>query len=498
MCRKFLAVGVFCVLFFYLLLLTRITPTILGTKPPEQTPRENPKTAKTVNYGFPSLDSCLKPPEWWKKLNKKDPRKYPIFELSQDYPAEAPSPRCPDEECRWQKLDFRTQSKEYLFEVLKYAFEGNLEIDWRVQENPVRKWYHAPWMHTSKYGREFIHGLTKERHLCKAELLAETKVPCPDKERTIESWAVGIYNERGAYYIGKVWEEMLKDKPNAANFPAEGFPEGTVSFKLLFTEGGKEHDAHFLDNSFEWRIDNKRANINDLKADECILPEGINPKCIGVVRLLQIDVAVRDNRSPTGWVFGTFVYNAKAPAFYDYKFSPTLTAAEKENLRRWLKLEFVGLMYGNDEKVKLGGKLTESIINREIKVPQKLGCGGRLNGLVDTPVSSCMSCHALAETEANLKLDKMPYDQIAAGCNDEKLSVWFRNINPRSEDLIVKTFTKPEQGRRIVSLDYSLQLREGIMRFCEQNKSKCGLSEKNPAKVFTVTRSGIEDSDESP
>lgn len=27
------------------------------------------------------------------------------------------------------------------------------------------------------------------------------------------------------------------------------------------------------------------------------------------VRLLQVDFAVRDTRSPTGWVFGTFMYN---------------------------------------------------------------------------------------------------------------------------------------------------------------------------------------------
>ena len=32
-------------------------------------------------------------------------------------------------------------------EVLHYAFEGNLEKDFRVQENAVRKWFHAPWLH---------------------------------------------------------------------------------------------------------------------------------------------------------------------------------------------------------------------------------------------------------------------------------------------------------------------------------------------------------------
>lgn len=31
------------------------------------------------------------------------------------------------------------------------------------------------------------------------------------------------------------------------------------------------------------------------------------------LRLLQVDFAVRDNRAPIGWVFGTFIYTGNKP-----------------------------------------------------------------------------------------------------------------------------------------------------------------------------------------
>src|SRR5688572_1903467 len=84
----------------------------------------------------------------------------PEFRLSQDYPTSdpglGPAP--------WKKFNFRTQSKQYLDAVLDYALEGNIDVDFRGQDNPVRKWYHAPWMHSNRRsGREFIHGMTRER-----------------------------------------------------------------------------------------------------------------------------------------------------------------------------------------------------------------------------------------------------------------------------------------------------------------------------------------------
>ncbi|MDQ3800281.1 MAG: hypothetical protein M3384_12575 [Acidobacteriota bacterium] len=429
---------------------------------------------KTANYNFPDLADQYKPPSWWEKLNERDARRFSIFRLSQDFAAELVSPESCAEMIRplWENLDFRTESKEYMTEILRYAFEGNLEIDWRVQNNAARKWVHAPWMHAGKYGREFIRGLTKERKTCRAELLGSREECTPD-ERKYQSWAIAFYNSRGAFYLGKVWEEMTRSEaPDAKNFPAEGFPAGSVSLKLIFTQADAAV-APYLENSVEWLADTKRARANGFTADECLTAAGEHntDRCFDTLRLLQIDVAARDDRSPTGWVFGTFTYNKDARPIFDYAFPSNLNAAETENLQRWLKLEFVGLMFGNDEGVVPGGRLSESVINAQNPVTPHLGCGGRLNGMIDAPASSCFSCHAMAEAPRRLGVQPMPYDEMK--CREDEMNKWFRTIDPRDEDATRRTFTASQPGEEIVSLDYSLQLREGIMRYCEANPQKC-------------------------
>gem|GEM_PF-1124139 len=429
---------------------------------------------KTVNYSFPDLAAENQPPSWWRALNESDPRKFPIFKLSQDFAAELAPESCADGVRLWENLDFKTQSKQYMTEALKYAFEGNLEVDWRVEDNVVRRWVHAPWMHAG--GREFMRGLTKERHVCREELLGIDEECAPDAPK-YRSWAIAVYNSRGAYYAGKVWEEILKSEiPGAKNFPPEGFPAGSVSLKLIFTEADAQV-APYLENSVEWLADTKRARASALTADECLTAGEPNSHCFDKLRLLQIDVAARDDRSPTGWVFGAFTYNKDAAPIFDYPFPANLRQAEKENLQRWLRLEFVGLMFGNDEGVRLGGNLRESVINRQNPLLQRLGCGGRLNGTTDAPTASCLSCHSMAEAPKNLVIEPMPY--LDMKCREDEMAKWFRTLNPRDADLTKRTFTKPDFNREIVSLDYSLQLREGIMRYCEENKQKCGARDKN-------------------
>ncbi|HEX8247189.1 MAG TPA: hypothetical protein VF599_03310 [Pyrinomonadaceae bacterium] len=427
---------------------------------------------KTVNYHFPDLAAEYQPPSWWEKLNEKDARKFSIFKLSQDFPVELISESCADGIRLWENFDFKTQSREYMTEILKYAFEGNLEIQWRVQDNAARKWVHAPWMHAGKYGREFARGLTQERKTCRAELLGSREECAPDAPK-YQSWAIAFYNSRGAFYLGKVWEEMTRSEtPSAKNFPAEGFPAGSISLKLIFTQADASV-APFLENSAEWLADTKRARASGFSGGECLTASAPDAKCFDKLRLLQIDVAARDDRAPNGWVFGTFTYNKDAKPIFDYPFASNLQAAEKENLQRWLKLEFVGLMFGNDVGVKLGGNLSESLINRQNPVTPHLGCGGRLNGMIDAPASSCFSCHSMAETPRNLAIEAMPYNDLK--CRDDEMLKWFKTVDPRAADSAGRTFTKSSFAREIFSLDYSLQLREGIMRYCKENRQKCGL-----------------------
>ena len=159
-----------------------------------------------------------------------------VFKLSQDYPITS----SPTENYPWLQIDFKTAPKEYMDAVLQYVYEGNIDVDWRIQDNPVRKWYHAPWMHWGSRGREFIHGLTRERSSRPREL-------SPTQTTRFQNWAVGFYNPPGGYQIGQVWKDTSNPNPTKAIFP-----EGTVTAKLLFTAATTD-EVPYLENAFEWQ-----------------------------------------------------------------------------------------------------------------------------------------------------------------------------------------------------------------------------------------------------
>lgn len=462
--------------------------------------------AQTVPY--PSYHNNYGPPQWWCRENKINEKDYPIFQLSQDYPDsydEYIKSVCAEKNCPWKKFSFKRNQIDYLKEVIKYAFEGNLEVDWVVQKNSKgRKWFHAPYMHLDivsprtqpadrskpevieeKIAREFIHGLTMERPGCLSELNYKVgnkscAFPPTDPNESFQSWAISFYNERGASYIKKVWDEVTKSTSHdPQNFPKNGFPDGTVAIKLLFTQATPEK-IQYLEGSVEWEADTadfikdggfektKRVKEEKLSKEDC---EKDREKCFTKLRLLQIDVAVRDDRqdkekSPTGWVFATFTYDKDAKSFIEYK------SEEEDQKNAWLRITPLGLMFGNDPKAGIGSKIKESLLNTGLKIPQHYGCGDpqnplkrRLNGPVDNPASSCISCHAQAETPKDLNISKVPYGEMKCKGNSD-IAEWFRNINPRSSQPNIQTFTAPTQNKSMFSLDYSLQLREGIRRYC--------------------------------
>jgi hypothetical protein len=369
-------------------------------------------------------------PAWW-------PQK-PRFVLSQDYPQTLPPP----ENYPWKAIDFRTRGFDYLRAVLAYVYEGNLPVPgqagWEVQRNSVRKWYHAPWMHHDRNGREFIRGLTRERTSPEGELWADPPSP------VVQNWAVGFYNDRGGYIVGQMWKDPNAPDPRKVT----NFPDGTVGAKLLFTRATAT-DVPYLKGAFSWQ-----ANIH--RNIECRRPiPDDSPLCereVQTVRLLQIDIAVRDDRpenpSPTNWVFGTFVYDGNAPG-----------------ATPWERMVPVGIMWGNDpnvtpDMVRGGYQLRESVINRAKLPPQHLGCAGRLNGPVDNPVSSCLSCHGLAQYPAK--------PVVPSACDGSTASLaFFENLN-----------TASPRDPNVMWMDYSLQLSQGFVNFCEVNRSYplCGLA----------------------
>jgi len=339
----------------------------------------------------------------------------PVFKLSQQYPATLPDLE-PATNRPWTQFDFTKpdDAPQYLRAVLNYCLEGNTANSFAdVGANSVRPWYHAPWLHTTSSGREFIHGMTKERPSRPGELGAAQTSPH-------DNWAVGFYNARGGFTLGQVWKDPAHPDPRLANFPSD-----TVSCKLLFTTTPVS-EAPFLDGSFEWEGDINRSS-----------GAGPRPK----VRLLQVDVAVKDTRASatTGWVFGTFQYEK----------------ASSPSTNWWEHLVPVGLMWGSDvDSLSANQPTKQEWINTSRGQKLHLGRGNLvLNGPIDNPQGSCSACHGFAQiARVNNPSPRIP-SIPGQNASSTQLNRYFTNI---------KAFTPLSAD--YVSVDYSLQLQLGIAR----------------------------------
>jgi hypothetical protein len=314
--------------------------------------------------------------------------------------------------------------------VRKSIATSNLEVDFEVQKNAKRSWFHAPWLHLGANGREFVRGLTRERSSRPFEL-------APTQSQQYRNYAVEFYDERGGYTIGRVWQNPTEPVSNLASFP-----EGTATFKLLFTTA-PDSAVPFLAISPEWVADIDRAST----AQQVLATK---------VRLLQIDVAVKDHRSlKGGWVFGTFHYDAAV-----------------SDANPWLRLRPLSLMWGDDPShtptdFAAGKRPSEGWVNASSPVvtyranppvgatpPSTLGWAGRANGPVDNPSSSCISCHGTAQIPASSPMTPPP------GSTEAQKLRWFRNT---------KVGEPFDAGS--VSLDFSLQLGVGIQNLQEYQAS---------------------------
>lgn len=279
------------------------------------------------------------------------------FKAKFDFPTQLPNaPNLP-----WKGINFKTEPERYIKALLEYGIKDNAapDVDWRIEDNKRSQWCHAPWFHAA---RERIRGMTRERGSRVKELHAL-------QATAARNWAVGFYNEIGCYALGTVWRDPAF--PKTKGF---AFPDGAYSIKLLFTTASPR-EVPYLTGSKIWN-----AAIED---DGSAVP----------MRLLQVDVAVRDAEANpfTGWVFGTFIYDAYAPG---------------ETV--WEKLVPVGLMWGNDPtltsftyeergQVPQEGWLNPSVASKFFHLPRhNLGLHGRVNGPVDNFKAACLGCHGRA------------------------------------------------------------------------------------------------------
>ena len=354
------------------------------------------------------------------------------FRLSQSFPSTPPTTGVEP----WLKHDFKKPqgASSYLQSVLDYVAEGMAEVDWRAERNTKRSWYHVPWMTAGAHPREFLRGMTEERPVRGPELGLKRGV-------TIQNWAVGFYNAIGGYTIGQVWAA------EAPNLSKAQFPIGTVVAKILFSDVVADDFSDGVD-----LLAGAPAVDVNLKV------RGKIEKKIQRMRLMQIDVAVRDQRTgTTGWVFGTFAYDKDA-----------------NETDPWRRMKPVGLMWGNDPQLKEGAKPIETIVDAQAPVYARnhLGMGGRMNGPVDNPVSSCLSCHSTAQYPNR---SPMSWDSARLGNTCDTYSErmqWFRNLKPseafgeiESTTCTLMAGTSGSSQTGGTSLDYSLQLAVGVLTY---------------------------------
>jgi hypothetical protein len=380
----------------------------------------------------------------------------PLFVLSQDYPTQLPTTRP-----AFLSSDFKADWKGYMMKVRDYCFEGNTDVDFRVEHNKTRGWFHIPWQDYGPQGREGIHGLTKEAQVQKQQLASsQTYV----NGQTV---AVGFFNDLGGYTIGQVWADHSNPDPSKSSRP-NGFPVGTVIFKLLFVDVPPAQ-VPSLANPKLWQ-----AYVDPCYKAPCNPPAG-DDRVLKQVALIQMDIAVRtdDKQAPTGWLFGTFQYNGKL-----------------NRPDAWENLVPVGLMWGNDpnvnantytqtsfttppDKTKINPRLKETVINDDPNElpPTHLGWDGRLNGPVDNPISSCMSCHMTAQFPSDAPLNPSFQSKYAYTYKPKGNAYWmrwFQNIDCTVPFGNYVAGGVPEPGLNTLSTDFSLQLAISITNFCDE------------------------------
>ncbi len=346
----------------------------------------------------------------------------PFFELSQDYPSGAVSTDLP-----WEAFDFTDpdQADDYLYALRDYSFEGMIEADFVPSANSVRDWYHVPMMNFDRGARDMVHGVTKERTLPPGEI---------GLVNYVSNYAVGFYNAIGAETFGRVFAD-----PGAPDISDTTFANGAMVFKILFTtavpDDFEDSSNYILEGAPAWEV---AVGKNELTT----------------IRLLQMDVAVRDDRAkPSGWVFGTFAFEASAT-------DPVA----------WNRLRPVGLAWGDDPgytpaNQAAGDPLLEGIVSAQIPkyAAGHLGWAGRVNGPVDNPASSCISCHGTAQYPVEaIMLPTSACDTI------EKKLYYFRNLELGEPFGGVNDACEPfDYEGKLTSLDFSLQMQVALQNMLD-------------------------------
>lgn len=401
-------------------------------------------------------DSTDTPPAGWKG---------PRFKLSHDYPKQMPVCEAP-----WLKRQVSFSAvnpnwdewRAYVQDIVDYVKEGqdpNLpdDVGWRLRVNDETRWFHVPWMaHDGQRGREFVHGLTNELSTALStfhegrgsgkEHIFGARLASTGVDPMFETWSIGMYNPCGGWAIGQVFPatgvpsvETTEDgRILATGMP---FPQGTLVIKILNTTADAA-SVGYLKWSTDWQA-NGHVQYGPESYSTC-------DRRVRKVHLIQIDLAVVDERSPTRWVYSTLVYDGNLPG--------------KSVLDRVTPL---GVQWGNDSHTFPAVTRADSVpltqtVLAPVELPEHYGCEKRLAGAVDQANSSCVSCHigAYAAPPPYLNIQSVTIPAIFSFpglCSDHNAAneAYFSNYRYPQP---FPTADKPSPFATAIPLDSSLQL----------------------------------------
>ena len=259
-----------------------------------------------------------------------------VFKLSQDYPTNLP----PMEDYPWLKIAFKdggpVDPRAYLQALLDYGLAGNVDVDFYVEDNRLRKWYGMPWMDWNTEvasdwpgtdGREFVHGLTHEFDL-------SGKTLSTLQNDFVDTWSGAYLNDRAAFGVGQVYCDSDNPKPGALESRpqrAQQLPQRVV-----------HHQAALLDGD-------RRATAD---REKCA---GVESGCLRQRRseLAQqgADIAVRTRHRRRCASFRSTFPCATSAARQDGSWEPSDMTATPRATTPWERMTPLGIQWGNSPKV---------------------------------------------------------------------------------------------------------------------------------------------------
>ena len=382
-----------------------------------------------------------------------------------DYPEELPDADWPPKNRLFGPLnkdnaeDYMNGLKDHIAPTMRILIED--AQNWDAAE---ANWYNIVWRGAGEpgnplSGREAIMN-TNRGQIVPSNSWSEGHRPTTD---WVQNYGVIYYNERAAYTLGQVWEDLYEPKLSRMNFN-----DGSIVVKVEAATVRPEQwpwddpasGGSVLNDAAEWQV--YRPTTEDQKAYQRD-PSFTLINQVQTVYPFQLAIKVKDSVAApdTGWVFMGFVYDATS-----------------DGATVWDRFVPAGMMWGNDPNLTDdpsglpdGKELQETWVNDEAPefVRDTLGWGGRMAAPMDVAVrhqvvlpdgswytrekrfnaSSCLSCHGTAQFPFTANLypspnlvfppDGMPFPMYQPG--SLKWAEWFQNRpgnEPQTKSLKIK------------------------------------------------------------